>query len=52
MAIRAKAPTANIQSDGLVFTRSMSSAVKMFCGYRPVRQPGARLREWKGRRRG
>jgi hypothetical protein len=52
MAIRAKAPAASIQSDGVFFMRSMSSAVKMLYGCRPVRQLGARLQEWKAHRRG
>ena len=34
------------------FMRSMSSAVRMPCGYRPARQPGVRPREWKASRRG
>jgi hypothetical protein len=52
MAIKAKAPAASIQSDGLFFMRLVSSAVKSPYGHRLVRQPVVRLREWKARRRG
>ena len=49
---KAKAPPASIQSNRLFFMRSISWAVRIPCGHRPVRQPGVQPREWKASRRG